>query len=85
MEVKTIILISFTLGFIAGWGSDKSLQNLYGKLTFTDHLIVPSTIIFVIYAFYQSINFGFMAILQIILGSYIGSNFNRLLKKILKK
>lgn len=85
MEVKTIILISFALGFFAGWGNDKSLQNLYGKLTFIDHLIVPTTIIFVTYAFYQSIYFGFMAILQIILGTYIGVNFNRLLKKIFKK
>lgn len=81
MDMKTVVLISFVFGLIAGWRNDKSFQNLYGKLTLADHIIVPSTIIFVIYAFFQSYQFGFMALLQIVLGTYIGGKLNRLVKK----
>lgn len=85
MEIKTVILISFAFGFIAGWISDKSLQNLYGKLTVADHLVALSAILFIIYSFFKSISFGFMAMLQLLLGMYIGGNSNKLIKKLFKR
>lgn len=81
MEI-VIILISFTLGFIAGWGNDKAATNLYGKGTLLENTIPPLAIIFIIYSFFQSISFGFMAILQILLGTYVGNKVNRFIKKI---
>ena len=78
--MKTIILISFTLGFIAGWANDKAKQNLYAKLKLFDYNFVPIVIVFIIYAFFQTISFGFMAILQIFLGMYIGNKIHRLIK-----
>lgn len=80
--MTTIILISFILGFIAGWGNDKVMQNYYGKGSFIENTIPPLAIIFVAYAFFQSVSFGFMAILQILLGSFIGNKIHRLLEKI---
>jgi len=86
MEMKTLILISFIFGLIAGWGNDKAKENNHSiKGSFLENTIPPLVIIFVIYAFFQSITFGFMSILQILLGMYIGVNSNRLYKKILKK
>jgi len=85
MEMKTIILISFILGFIAGCGNDKAVENYYGKGSFIENTIPPLAIIFVIYAFFQSITFGFMAILQILIGTYIGNKTYRLVKKIRSK
>lgn len=85
MEIKTVILISFALGFIAGWGNDKAMQNYYGKGSFIENTIPPLAIIFVIYAFFQSIGFGFMAILQIFLGAYIGNKIHGFIKKIRSK
>lgn len=82
MEMKTLVLISFTLGLISGWNSDKSMQSYYGKSSFIENAIPLVAIIFVIYSFFQSISFGFMAILQIILGTYIGGKLNRLFKKL---
>jgi len=83
--MKTIILISFILGFIAGWCNDKARQTYYGGLNFIETAIPTLAIIFVIYSFFQSINFGFMSILQILLGSYIGVNSYRFFKNIFKK
>lgn len=85
MEMKIVILVSFSLGFIAGWGNDHAKKNYYGKLTIIDHLVVLPTTLFVIYSFFQSINFGFMAILQLLLGIYIGRNSNKLVKKFFKR
>ena len=76
MEIKTVILISFALGFIAGWGNDKAKLNYYGKGSLIENTIPPLAIIFVIYSFFQSISFGFMSILQLLLGMYIGRNSN---------
>lgn len=82
MEIKEIILISFAIGFIAGWGNDESMKTYFdNKGTFLENTIPPLAIIFLIYAFFQSISFGFIAILQILLGSYIGNKTHRLLKK----
>ncbi len=79
--MKIIIFISFTLGFIAGWGN-KAMKNYYDpKGTFLENTIPPLAIAFVIYAFFQSIGFGFMAILQILLGSYIGNKIHKFVKK----
>lgn len=85
MEIKTVILISFSLGFIAGWGNDNVKQNFYGKGTFVENTIPPLAIIFIIYIFFQEISFGFISILQILLGAYLGGKTNRLFKKIFKK
>jgi len=86
MEMKIVILISFTLGFIAGWGSDKAKENYYSiKGSFLENTIPPLSIIFLIYAFFQSFSFGFMSILQIMLGAYIGGKSNRFIKKYYKK
>lgn len=85
MEIKTVILISFALGFIAGWGNDKAMQNYYGKGSLIENIIPPLGIAFVIYAFFQSISFGFMAILQILLSSFIGNKVHRFIKKIRSK
>lgn len=85
MEMKTVILISFALGFIAGWGNDKAIQNYYGKGSFIENTIPPLAGIFVIYAFFQSISFGFMAILQILLGTYIGNKVHGFIKNIRSK
>ena len=85
MEIKTVILISFALGFIAGWGNDKAKLNYYGKGSLIENTIPPLSMIFVIYAFFQSYQFGFMAILQIMLGAYIGGKFNRLVKRVFKR
>lgn len=85
MEMKTVILISFTLGIIAGWGNDKAMQNFYGKGNFIENTTPPIVIIFVIYSFFQSISFGFMSILQIFLGAYIGNKTHRHIKKIRNK
>lgn len=79
--MKIIILISFILGFVAGWGNHDAKKNYYGELTIVDHLVVLPTVLFVIYSFFQSISFGFMAILQILLGTYIGNKSYGLLKK----
>lgn len=81
MEMKIVILVSFSLGFIGGWGNDKAMQNYYGKGSLIENTIPPLAIFFVIYAFSQSISFGFMAILQILLGSFIGNKVHRFLKK----
>lgn len=83
--MKMVILISFTLGFLGGFRNDKAKQDFYGKLTLSEHIIVPSVTIVVVYFFFQSINFGFMAILQILLGSYMGGQLNKFIKKILKR
>lgn len=83
--MKTVILISFALGFIAGWGNDKAKLNYYGKGGLIENTIPPLSIIFVIYAFFQSYQFGFMAILQIMLGTYIGGKSNKLFKKVFKR
>lgn len=85
MEIKTVILISFALGFIAGFGNSKAKQNFYDKGNLLENTIPPLAIIFIIYSFFQSISFGFMAILQIMLGAYIGNQSNRFLKKVFKK
>lgn len=85
MEMKTVILISFSLGVLSGWGSDHAKKNFYGKLTIIDHLVVLPTILFVVYSFFQSISFGFMAILQLLLGMYIGRNSNKLVKRVFKR
>lgn len=85
MEMKIVILVSFSLGFIAGWGNDKAKLNYYGKGSLIENTIPPLSIIFVIYAFFQSYQFGFMSILQIILGAYIGGKLNRLVKKVFKR
>lgn len=85
MEMKTVILISFAFGFLAGWSNDHAKKNYYGKLTIIDHLIVLPTILFIIYSFFQSISFGFMAILQLLLGMYIGHNSNKLVKRVFKR
>ena len=85
MEMKIVILISFTLGFIAGWWNDKAMENYHNpKGSLIENTIPPLAIIFVIYAFFQAISFGFMAILQILLGSYIGNQVHRFFKKIKK-
>ncbi len=82
MEMKTLILISFTLGLLTGWSNDKARETLYSKKgSFLENTIPPLSIIFVIYAFFQSLSFGFMSILQILLGAYVGGKFNRLIKK----
>ena len=83
--MKTIILISFILGFIAGWGNDKTMKNYYGKGSFIENTIPPLAIIFVIYAFFQSMTFGFMAIVQIFLGAFIGNKVHKFIKKIRSK
>lgn len=85
MEMKVVIIISLTLGLIAGWSNDKALKNYYGKGSFIENTIPPLAIIFVIYCFFQSISFGFMAILQILLGSYIGNQVHRFIKKMRNK
>lgn len=85
MEIKTVVLVSFILGFIVGCSSDHAKKIFYAKLKFIDHIIVLPPTFFVIYAFFQSINFGFMSILQILLGSYIGVNSYRFFKNIFKK
>ncbi len=85
MEMKIVILVSFSLGFIAGWGNDKTKLNYYGKGSLIENTIPPLSMIFVIYAFFQSYQFGFMAILQIMLGAYIGGKFNRLVKRVFKR
>ncbi len=86
MEMKIVILISFALGFTVGWGNDKAMETLYDdKGSFIENTIPPLAIIFVIYAFFQSISFGFMSILQILLGAYIGGKSNRLVKRITNK
>jgi hypothetical protein len=82
MDMKIVILVSFTIGFIAGWGNDKALQNYYGKGSFIENTIPPLAIVFIIYAFFQAISFGFMAILQILLGSFIGNKVHRFIKKV---
>ena len=79
--MKIIIFISFTLGFIAGWWNDKAMENYYGKGSLVENTIPPLAIILVIYAFFQAISFGFMAILQILLGAYIGNKVHRFIKK----
>ena len=83
--MKTVILISFAIGFIAGWGNDKAKLNYYGKGSLIENTIPPLSIIFVIYAFFQSYQFGFMAILQIMLGAYIGGKLDKLVKKVFKR
>ena len=80
--MKTFIIISLALGLIAGWMNDKVKENYYVKGGFLENTIPPIAIIFIIYAFFQSISFGFMGILQIILGSYIGNQLQRFIKKI---
>ncbi len=85
MEIKTVIIISLSLGLIAGWGSDKTKENFYGKGSFLENTIPPIAIIFIIYAFFQSISFGFMAILQILLGSYAGNQIQRLIRRMRNK
>lgn len=85
MEMKTLILISFTFGFIAGWGNDKAKQSFYAKLELFDRIFVPTVTVFVIYSFFQSMSFGFMSILQILLGSYIGKYFHKYYKIIFKR
>ena len=85
MEMKVVIIVSLTLGLIAGWGNDKSKVNFYGKGSFLENTIPPLAIIFIIYAFFQSISFGFMAILQILLGSYIGNQLQRFVRRMRNK
>lgn len=82
MEMKIVILISLSLGLIAGWGNDKAMEDYYDpKGSLLGNTIPPLAIAFVIYAFFQAISFGFMAILQILLGSYIGNQVHRFIKK----
>lgn len=85
MEMKIVILISFTYGFIVGYLNDYANKNINAKLRTIDHIIVLPAIFFVIYIFFQSISFGLMSIWQILLGSYIGINCNKFFKYILKK
>ena len=86
MEMKIVILISLSLGLIAGWNNDKAMESYHDpKGTFLENTIPPLAIAFVIYAFFQLISFGFMAILQILLGSYIGNQVHRFLKKVKNK
>lgn len=84
MSIKSLILVSFFLGFIAGWNNDRVKQNFYGKNTIFDHLFMIPTILFILYSFWLGLNLGFIVILEIMLGSYIGVKSNRLLKKIFK-
>lgn len=85
MEMKIVIIVSLTLGLIAGWGNNKAKENFYGKGSFLENTIPPLAIIFIIYAFFQSISFGFMAILQILLGSYIGNQLQGFIRRMRKK
>jgi len=82
MEIKTVIIISLTLGLIAGWGNDKAKENYYEKGSILENTIPPLAIVFIIYTFFQSISFGFMGILQILLGAYLGNQIQKFLKKI---
>ena len=66
-------------------GNDKTMKNYYGKGSFIENTIPPLAIIFVIYAFFQSMTFGFMAIVQIFLGAFIGNKVHRFIKKIRSK
>lgn len=85
MEMKTVIIVSLILGLIVGWGNDKAKENYYGKGSFLENTIPPIAIIFIIYTFFQSISFGFMAILQILLGSYSGNQLQRFIKRMRNK
>lgn len=81
MEIKTLILISFSIGLIVGWGNDRVKQSFYGKNTIFDHLFMIPTTLFIIYSFWLSLSFGFIVILQILLGSYIGNKIHKFIKK----
>lgn len=81
MEIKTLILISFSIGLITGWGNDRAKQSFYGKNTIFDHLLMIPTTLFIIYSFWLSLSFGFIVILQILLGSYIGNKIHKFIKK----
>jgi hypothetical protein len=85
MEMKTVIIISLTLGFIAGWMNDKSKENFYEKGSFLENTIPPLAIIFILYVFFQSISFGFMGILQLLLGMYSGNQTQRFIKRMRNK
>lgn len=84
MEIKTIILISFSLGFISALFNDEAKKNFYGKLNILDHIIVLPTTIFLIYIFFISIYFGFVSFLQFLLGAYIGRKVDILIKHVRK-
>ena len=84
--MKIIILISLILGFLTGWENDKSRETLYeDKGSFLENTVPPLAIIFVIYSFFQSISFGFMAIVQILLGAFIANKIHRFFKTIRNK
>ncbi|RLA84280.1 MAG: hypothetical protein DRG78_01845 [Epsilonproteobacteria bacterium] len=81
MDMKMIILVSFILGFTAGLYNDRTAKNYYAtKVSFMENFIPIISIIFVAYAFFQSIIFGFMAILQIFVGAFVGGKINRYFK-----
>ena len=80
--MKTIIIISLTLGFIAGWGNDKAKENYYGRGNFFENTIPPLAIALIIYAFSQSYYIGFIAIIEILLGTFIGGKINRFIKRL---
>lgn len=63
----------------------KLCKIIMKKVGFIENTIPPLVIIFVIYAFFQSITFGFMAILQIFLGTFIGNKLHKFIKKIRSK
>ncbi len=80
--MKIVIIVSLVLGLFVGWGNEKSRETFYDpKGSLFDNTIPPLGIAFVLYAFFQSISFGFMAILQILLGSYIGNKIHSFFKK----
>ncbi len=82
MEMKIVIIVSLILGIFVGWGNEKSRETLYDpKGSLSDNTLPPLAILFVIYSFFQSISFGFMAILQILLGLYIGNKIHGFFKK----
>lgn len=81
MEIKTVIIVSLVLGLIAGLHNDRTARTYYDKKgSFIENFIPTVSIIFVIYAFFQAISFGFMAILQIFVGAFIGNKINRYFK-----
>lgn len=85
MEMKYLILIAFSIGLIAGWNNDRAKKKFFEKNNIYDHLFMIPTILFILYSFWVGIYSGFIVLLQIILGSYIGGNSNRLIKRILKR
>jgi len=81
MEIKNLILIAFSIGLIAGWNNDRAKKKFFEKNDIYDHLFMIPTTLFILYSFWLGIYSGLIVVLQIILGSYIGGNFNRVFKK----